>query len=264
MKITHNTIAETLIIPLYGRSLGIAFFPQLYQDPYTKVMIKSLDYDLTALEKKKHTFFYRFGALEGILRSCDVLEEMDAYIKAHPRAAIVNLGCGLDVTPLIKEDQEITIYNVDVPEVIALRHALLADAHEHNIAGDLKDLSWAKAIDASHGVFLFAAGVFVYWHEEEVYNFIIALKTLFPAGVLVFDTLGKLGMKVLMKKTLHNMGIEDVEGLFYLEHFPKSWSVKYYLTGYVPLKEKGIPLSLRMMAYLFDHLFKMRICKCDL
>ena len=68
-------------------------------------------------------------------------------------------------------------------------------------------------------------------------------------------------MKVLMKKTLHNMGIEDVEGFFYLDHFPPSWSVKYYLTGYIPLKEKGIPLSLQMMAYLFDHLFKMHICK---
>ncbi len=33
MKITHNTIAETLIIPLYGRSLGIAFFHSFIRIP---------------------------------------------------------------------------------------------------------------------------------------------------------------------------------------------------------------------------------------
>ena len=39
-----------------------------------------------------------FGALEVAQRQYDLRCEVEAYLKKHPDAAVVNLGCGLDDT----------------------------------------------------------------------------------------------------------------------------------------------------------------------
>ena len=72
-----------------------------------------------------------------------------------------------------------------------------------------------------------------------------------------------------MKKTLKQMGIYGINGMFYCNNPLKdlTWdkdsnvSVRKYLTGYVDLKQEGVPPHLRGMAYLFDWLFRMNICK---
>ncbi len=44
----------------------------------------------------------------------------------------------------------------------------------------------------------------------------LELSKRYPGGCLIFDSVGKLGLKLMMSKTLRNMGIRDVEGLFYV------------------------------------------------
>ena len=39
-----------------------------------------------------------FGALEVAMRQSDLAFEVREYLRAHHRAAVVNLGCGLDST----------------------------------------------------------------------------------------------------------------------------------------------------------------------
>lgn len=212
ISIKKNTVQETLIIPLYARKLGNEFFPHLLQDPYADAAASRLDYDFSALDKGKHSFLWKFGALEGILRSID---------------------------------------------------------REINIAADLHSDSWMDRLDASCGIFLFAAGVFMYFREEEVRRLVLRLKASFPHGCLVFDTVGKLAVKVLMKKTLEKMGITSINGIFCCNNplHDLRWddginlSVRKYLTGYVDLKQESVPPHLRGMASLFDRLFRMNICR---
>ncbi len=40
----------------------------------------------------------RFGILEAAMRQSDLTFEVRDYLKDHPNAAVVNLGCGLDDT----------------------------------------------------------------------------------------------------------------------------------------------------------------------
>ena len=40
----------------------------------------------------------RFGILEAAMRQSDLAFEVRDYLKDHPNAAVVNLGCGLDGT----------------------------------------------------------------------------------------------------------------------------------------------------------------------
>ena len=94
-------------------------------------------------EENSRSLMQRFGALEVAMRQNDLAFEVQAYLKTHPCAAVVNLGCGLDNTGRACDNGRCKIYNLDFPDVIALRQQLLpAGEREQNIPCDLKDPAW--------------------------------------------------------------------------------------------------------------------------
>ena len=97
-KIERNTVQETLILPLYSRKLCSELYPNLYRDETAVRLIDQIDYDFSVAEKNSRSLMQRFGALEVAMRQCDLAWEVRDYLKTHPCAAVVNLGCGLDNT----------------------------------------------------------------------------------------------------------------------------------------------------------------------
>ena len=95
-KIEKNTVQETLILPLYSRKLCTELYPNLYRDETAVHLIDQIDYDFSEAEKNSRGLMQRFGALEVAMRQNDLAFEVRAYLKNHPCAAVVNLGCGLD------------------------------------------------------------------------------------------------------------------------------------------------------------------------
>ncbi len=121
------------------------------------------------------------------MRQNDLTFEVQAYLKTHPCAAVVNLGCGLDNTGRACDNGRCKIYNLDFPDVIALRQQLLpAGEREQNIPCDLKDPAWFDKIDASGGAVFFASGVFYYFLTQQVKALVQGWQMLFSrrgAGV---------------------------------------------------------------------------------
>ena len=186
-KIEKNTVQETLILPLYSRKLCTELYPNLYQDETAVHLIDQIDYDFSEAEKNSRSLMQRFGALEVAMRQNDLTFEVQAYLKTHPCAAVVNLGCGLDNTGRACDNGRCKIYNLDFPDVIALRQQLLpAGEREQNIPCDLKDPAWFDKIDASGGAVFFASGVFYYFLTEQVRTLVQKMTDAFPGGVLVF------------------------------------------------------------------------------
>ena len=158
-KIEKNTVQETLIIPLYARKMCSELYPELYRNETAQRLMDAVDYDFSALEKKSESLMQRFGFLEVAMRQNDLAYEVRAYLQSHPRAAVVNLGCGLDNTGRSCDNGTCRIYNVDFPDVIRVRNDLLpAGEREENIPCDLNDTAWFAKIDASEGAVFFAAG----------------------------------------------------------------------------------------------------------
>lgn len=74
------------------------------------------------------------------------------------------------------------IYNLDFPDVIAVRNELLpAGEREENIPCNLNDTEWFAKIDASGGAVFFASGVFYYFLTEQVRTLVQRWRTLSPA-----------------------------------------------------------------------------------
>lgn len=272
LKIEKNTVQETLLVPLYGRKMCSEKFPELYTDIFAKRLCDGLDYDFSELEKKSNSLLYEFGSLEAAMRQLDMMWEIKEYLKKYPKASIVNLGCGLDETGKACDNGFCNIINVDFPDIIQVREQLVvSQERERNIACDLKDHSWIDEVDGSNGAIFFAAGVFYYFERNEVKSLVLELLKRYPKGCLVFDSVGKLALKLMMSKVLKNMGISDVEGLFYVSN-PKSelnWSDKIrvssrgYMLGYYDMKNPNVKCSHRLLARAADKIMKMTINKMD-
>ncbi|MDY5437336.1 MAG: class I SAM-dependent methyltransferase [Peptostreptococcus porci] len=272
VKIEKNTVQETLLVPLFGRKMCSEKFPELYTDIFAKNLCDSLDYDFSELERKNNSFLYEFGSLEAAMRQLDIMWEIKEYLKTYPKATVVNLGCGLDETGKACDNGSCKIVNVDFPDVIEVRNQLISNyEREKNVACDLKDYSWMNEVDGSNGVVFFAAGVFHYFKRNEVKDLVLELSKRYVGGCLIFDSVGKLGLKLMMSKTLKNMGISDVEGLFYTNNPMQelNWSDKIkitskgYMLGYYDMKSPNIRFSHRLLAKIGDDMMKMAINKIE-
>ena len=268
--IEKNTVQETLIIPLFGRLICSEHFPELFSDPEAKRICNSLDYDFSEKRKKMESPAGLFGVLEVAQRQYDLRCEIEAYLKEHLKAAVVNLGCGLDDTFSKVDNGTCRGYNLDLPDVIDVRNELLpAREREKNIACDLNHYEWMEQIDAADGAVFFAAGVFYYFRTEDVRKLFTAMGSRFPGAVLVFDSCNKRGAKMMRKTWLKEAGITEVSAFFSLENPDelRSWSKdfssvssKSYMRGYRDIY-KNVGLFHKLMIHFCDSLVNMRIVR---
>lgn len=273
--IEKNSIQETLVIPLYGRALCTRKFPQLFADQTAAELLEQIDYDFSALEQRSGGLLQTFGALEVAMRQSDLAFEVREYLRAHPRAAVVNLGCGLDSTGRACDNGQCRIYNIDLPDVMAVREALLpAGERERNLAAELNDLSWFDAIDAptEDGAVFFAAGVFYYFRTEQVRALCAAMAERFPGGRLVFDAAGPTAVKLMLKTWVKQAGIRDVGAYFSVRDPARElspWtdriavSSRGYMQGYQKLRGPGIRPVHRLLARLADGPLKLQIVRIE-
>ena len=270
-KIEKNTVQETLILPLYSRKLCSELYPNLYRDETAVRLIDEIDYDFSQAEKNSRSLMQRFGALEVAMRQCDLAWEVREYLKTHPNAAVVNLGCGLDNTGRACDNGSCKIYNLDFPDVITVRNELLpAGEREQNIPCNLNDKAWFSQIDASGGAVFFASGVFYYFLTEQVKALVQGMASAFPGSILVFDAANKTAVKMIAKTWLKSAKIQDV-GAYFAVSDAKSelspWdsrlqvSSRGYMLGYNDLKDPSVSGFFRFLARVGDNGMKMQIVK---
>ncbi len=270
-KIEKNTVQETLIIPLYAGKVCTELYPNLYRDETAVRLINEIDYDFSVAEKNSRSLMQRFGALEVAMRQNDLAWEVRDYLKDHPKAAVVNLGCGLDNTGRSCDNGSCKIYNLDFPDVIAVRNELLlADEREENIPCDLNNTEWFEKIDASGGAIFFASGVFYYFLTEQVKALVQAMADAFHGGVLVFDAANRAAVKMIAKTWLKSAKIKDVCAYFAVSDAKDELSLwdnrlqvtsRGYMLGYNDLRDPSVSGFFRFLAKVGDKIMKMQIVK---
>ena len=245
-RIEKGSVQETLLIPLYGRKLAMDLYPDLFSDHDCQQLLGSIEFDAPSMTGLKA----KIGAVMAATRQYDMAEVCRRYLAEHPRACVVNLGCGLDTTFSQVDNGLAKGYHVDFPDVIAAREQLLGTKErQYSIAGDLNDHSWFDKIDfkAEDGAVFFASGVFYYMKTEDVRRLFCAMAERFPGGKLVFDATNAKGLKNMLKTWLKPAEMEKV-GLYFSVDDVKElvkWSRHFrtvtkngYMTGYRPLDKR--------------------------
>ena len=226
IKIEKGTVQETLLIPLYGRKYAMDLYPDLFMDHDCQALFDRIDF--TVPDNMKG-MLGNIGCIMGATRQYDMASACRAYLKAHPNACVVNLGCGLDTTFRQVDNGKAKGYNLDFPDTIAIRNELLGTRErEFNIACDLNDISWFDQIDfrPEDGIVFFASGVFYYFKMTDVEKLFAAMAEHFPGGKLVFDATKKKGLKSMLKTWLKGFEMKDINVYFSVDdvHTLKEWS----------------------------------------
>lgn len=271
--IERNTVQETLVIPMYGRMTSSQLYPFLFKDDGAARLMSRIDYDFSSLESNSRNAMQRFGFLEVAVRQYNLAWEVRDYLKTHPNATVVNLGCGLDDTGRHCDNGTCRIYNIDYPDVIEVRNDLIPPgAREVNIACDLNDISWFQAIDASGGAVFFASGVFYYFLRSQGQKLVSAMAAAFPGGRLVFDAANRTAVKLMLKTWVKYAKIKDVGAYFSVEDAQTElspWtkeskvSSRNFMLGYNDLKDPSVSGLFRFIARIGDKFMKMRVIRFD-
>lgn len=271
--IERNTVQETLVIPMYGRMKSSQLYPFLFKNDGAARLMSRIDYDFSSLESNSRNAMQRFGFLEVAVRQYNLAWEVRDYLKTHPNAAVVNLGCGLDDTGRHCDNGTCKIYNIDYPDVIEVRNDLIPPGvREVNIACDLNDTSWFQAIDASGGAVFFASGVFYYFLRSQVQKLVTAMAAAFSGGRLVFDAANRTAVKLMLKTWVKYAKIKDVGAYFSVEDAQTElspWtkeskvSSRNFMLGYNDLKDPSVSGLFRFIARIGDKFMKMRVIRFD-
>ena len=260
-----NSVQETLLIPLRARAEFSRRHPELFFDPDALRLARKL-----GLGPSGHGASGYSGLLYAV-RQDALIASARRYLELRPEATVVNLGCGLDSTGRTCDNGSCRIYNLDFPDVIAVRNELLpAGEREENIPCDLNNPSRFENIDASGGAVFFAAGVFYYFLKEQVKELVEAMADAFPGGVLVFDAANAKAVKLMLKTWLKDAEIKDV-GAYFAVSDAKSeigaWdsrlrvSSRGYMLGYNDLKDPSVSGFFRLLARVGDGMMNMQIVK---
>ena len=263
IRIEKNSVQETLVLPLYGKAWASQKYPDIFKDRDARKIMNSIDYDFSAMEKAARGVKGKIASLAAATRQAALVWEINDYLKDHPKALVVNLGCGLDTAGHQADNGKCRFANVDFPNVIELREKLLPSTErERNIPSDLNDHSWFEKIGfiKEDGAVFIASGVFLYFKKDDVKKLFCAMAERFPGARLAFDGQNEAG-KNLDLKALQTSGI-DISTNFSLNHPEaelRSWSDKFarvqwkkMSTGYIQ-PDKRFGLLYRLMALYADN-----------
>ena len=187
-KLTINdSIAETLLIPLYGRALESQKPDPLIHDPYAVALVQALDYDF---EKFNHPS----STVGCALRAAYFDDRARIFIATHPDAVVVNVGCGLDARLQRLGDiaNDTPFYGLDLDEVINLRHQWLKPLpNEVLIGASMFDPQWLDDLAdkyANRPILFIIEGVMMYFDKADNQKFFCMVAERFKNAHIYLDS----------------------------------------------------------------------------
>ena len=187
----QDSIADTLLITLYAKSVETKQRNPLISDPLACELVESIDYDFSKYKNKPAT------SVGVAIRAAHLDNMVRQYIEQHHKPVVVLIGCGLDarIQRIGDVAAKAVFYQLDIPEVIRVRKQLLPQAdNEHYFAASMLETGWMDELISRHpdGNFIFVIeGVLMYFSEADNRAVFEALADRFKGAEIHFDILNK-------------------------------------------------------------------------
>ncbi len=179
-----GTVQQTMLIPLWARATEHQQRRPIIRDPKAKEIVGSLKYDFESFRRFPRTMLgccIRSNVFDGWIRE---------FLAQASEAAVIEIGAGMDTTFDRMDDGRVTWYEIDFPDILQLRSKFFKETSRRRFfAESVLDGEWVDQVrSAGHQSFLFqAAGVLMYWPEEEVRRLFSMLADQFPGALILFD-----------------------------------------------------------------------------
>ena len=192
IKVELSDLQKTLFMPVWARAIETQKEKPLIIDETASIIIETVDYDFKTMSQNVP----EISQISWIARCKRFDRVIQEYVNKNPDATVVNIGCGLDTTYERINNPSVLWFDLDLPEVIALRKKFLPETEKRKfIAGSFLDTEWFENIWKKKVLFI-STGVFVYFEEDEIRSFLIKVASSFPGSELLFDVTSLKGMKV--------------------------------------------------------------------
>lgn len=199
-------VQKTLFLPLWGRAVESKKKDPLLRDARALDVMNKIEFDFSPLTNNVKSL----TQLGWIQRSLLMDQTIRGFMERYPSATIVNIGCGLDTTFERVDNGLIRWFDLDLPDVIALRKTLIPESDRSRmIASSFLEEGWWGALIKSEHVLFVAAGVFYYHEESEIRGFFRRLLHQFPGSEMVFDICSPFGMRVANKIVISASGLGE-------------------------------------------------------
>ena len=269
-KIRLTGAPETLLMTLRAKALDARSPRPILADTTAAEWADSVDYDFNKLAG--------FGDVLIAVRARQLDQWAREFLKRHPQATVLNLGCGLDTRYFrLAPGPGVLWFDVDYPEVIDLRHKFCDERPGYRmIASSVTDPGLLTDLPADRTahvpVLVIAEGLLEYLEEADVKALLNRLTARFATGEMIFDVMNsfaiRAGSKSLRESTgaRHKWAVDDpaaVDGLDprlkrraalplfaspFVGRAPFSTRILYTLMSLVP----PFRTMLRLMRYEFN------------
>jgi len=182
---------QTMLATLYAKALDADLPNSVLHDTWAKDVVARLDYDWS------RTAMTPSNAPSVSLRSAHFDAWARQFLAVHPIARVVHLGCGLDSRYFrLDPGPDVEWYDVDYPDVAALRTALYPQReHHHVIAASVTDPAYLAEIPADRPTLVLGEGLTMYLTRDDGLALLRRVVDRFPSGELQFDAFNPLGIK---------------------------------------------------------------------
>ena len=201
-----GNVQKTLFFPLWSRAFESKKENPLLVDKTALEIVEKVDYDFSPIAKN----MTELSQITWIIRSICVDGVIKNFVDKYPSATIVNIDCGLDTTFDRIDNGTLLWYDLDLSDVIRLRKKFIKENERRKfIAGSFLEKGWLGEIRVDENVLFIAAGVFYYFEEAEIKDFLIRIADNFPGSEIFFDVSSPYGIKRANKMIIKNSGLDE-------------------------------------------------------
>ncbi|WP_455382260.1 class I SAM-dependent methyltransferase [Salinispira pacifica] len=205
VRIELGPVQETLLLPLWGRAVESKRKRPRLVDRAAVDVVSRVDYDFTTIAAGMS----EITRMAWIARSLAFDEVIRAFLERNPGATVVNVGCGLDTTFERVDDGRVIWYDLDLPDVIALRSRFMQESERRTFLPlSVLEEEWMERIQHKGEVLFVAGGVLYYFTEEQMRRLIRRIGDSFAPCELVFDCASPAGVEVANRRVIAAGGMK--------------------------------------------------------
>jgi len=184
-KVDFTGVQSTMLVTLFLRAVDAEAPHPVLPDRYAAEAVARIDHDWGRLDRRSS----RSARYSVVLRASQLDDWTGEFLRRTPDATVLQLGCGLDTRAFrLAPPAGVRWYDVDLPDVIALRRRLYQDSDRYRmIASSVTDESWLDQIPTDRPVLVVAEGLLMYPAEADVRRLLRRITDRFGSGQLLFD-----------------------------------------------------------------------------
>lgn len=197
-----NGVTETMLQSFYARAQYSKSKRHKFYDAKAVELVEKIDYDFSkaAGDSVMST---------GVIARTIVFDELvKRFIDENSDCTVVNIACGLDTRVYRADNGRITWYNLDLPEVIALREQIFQESGRiSTISGSAVSDAWTEKVKIRGRMLFIIEGLTMYLTANEVDRLLHVIHDCFDNAYVMMECISPLWVsRQGVEKSIQNTG----------------------------------------------------------